>query len=661
LASAADRLETDPEEAEKRALEVMAAIPAQQHALMLLVSARKARGDWAGARAVLESMAAERPGVATLHFELGTLLGEIGDGPAAVRALSRVVELEPKHPGAWRLLGEALVDAGDVDAAAKAFIKYVESSAVDLKLVETAAALGPQQVEIAEEMLRQFLNLHPTDVAATYALGKLHLRLNLIEDAEKLFARTFELAPDFAEGANDYLSALQRLSKWEEELQAIDLLLNKYPDHPGYRFTKARVLSQIGEHPGSLNLYEELLREFPAEPAYWSSYAYELRTVGRREDCIAAYHMSVQLEPGHGQGWWGLAALKTYRFPAAEIELMRAQLLREDLATEARFCLHFALGEALEHERRFEESFGHYCRANSLRRAELPHDAARFSEFVQHLKKRYTREFFDRHRGMGCPSTAPIFILGMPRAGSTLVEQILSCHSAIEGAGELPCLAIVANASIAAANADDSQAGAEAPLSIEASELRSDGERYLERSKVYRKLGRPLFTDKAPVNFLHLGLICAMLPHARIIDVRRHPMACCFSNFKQLFPTGLPQTYDLTDIGCYYRDYVDLMAHIDETLPGRVHRVFYEDLVGDPENQVRALLAYCGVPFEESCLRFHQTDRTVLTLSSEQVKQPIYADANDQWRHYEQWLEPLRVALGPVLETYPGVPGGFGR
>ncbi|HLY07177.1 MAG TPA: sulfotransferase [Rhizomicrobium sp.] len=652
LANAADRLDGFPEEAENVARDILLSVPGQQHALALLASARKARGDWAGARSILEAMAAERSNLAAVHYELGALLAEAGDVQAAIPALSRVVELEPQHPAAWRLLGDAFADAGNMDAAAKAYIRYIAGAVAELKMLEMAAAFGPEQFELAEQLLQEFLKTYPTDVAAAHALGKLCIQY-LPDHAEKIFAQVVELAPDFTPALDDYLNLLQNVSKWEEELQVIERTLQRYPNAPEYRFRKARVLSLIGDHAGSLGIYESLVQELPDNPGYWSSYGHELRTVGRREDCIAAMRKSIALDPGHGQGWWGLAALKTYRFSAAEIDAMREQLQRPDLANEPRFCLHYALGEALEHERKFEESFGSYSRANALRRVGLSHDAERHSEIVRRIKAQYSRAFYKRHAGRGCQSQAPIFILGLPRSGTTLVEQILSCHSAIEGLGELPCFPTVANRFDAIETVDG--------FDISDADLKSSGELYLERCKAYRKLGRPFFTDKSPGNFHFLGQICAMLPMAKIIDVRRHPLACCFSNFKQFFPLGQPQTYDLSDVGRYYRDYVDLMAHFDAVLPGRIHRVIYEDLVADPEAQIRALLAYCGVPFEDACLRFHQTDRTVRTISSEQVRQPIYSDANGQWRHYEAWLEPLKIALGPVLDAYPAAPDGFER
>lgn len=652
LAGAADRLASSPEEAEKVARDILASVPGQQHALALLASARKVRGDWTGARAILEAMAAERPNLAAVHFELGALLAETGDIRAAIPVLSRVVELEPQHPGAWRLLGDAFADAGDMDPAANAFIKHIAGAVAELKMIEMAAALGPEQCDIAVQLLQEALKLYPTDVGVAYALGKLCMRY-MPDDAERILGQIIELAPDFAAALDEYLNLLQSVSKWEEELQVIDRILQRYPNNPDYRFKKARVLSFIGDHPGSLEIYESLVQELPSNPGYWSAYGHELRTVGRRDDCIAAFHNSIALDPGHGNGWWGLAALKTYRFSTAEIDTMREQLQRPDLANEPRFCLHFALGEALEHERKFGESFESYSRANALRRIDLPHDADRHSEIARRIKAQYSRAFYKRHAGMGCQSSAPIFVLGLPRSGTTLVEQILSCHSAIEGAGELPCFPTVANRFDAIETVDG--------FDISDADLKSSGELYLERCKVYRKLDRPFFTDKSPGNFHFLGQICAMLPKAKIIDVRRHPLACCFSNFKQFFPMGQPQTYDLTDVGRYYRDNVDLMAHFDAILPGRIHRIMYEELVADPEAQIRALLAYCGVPFEDACLRFHQADRMVRTISSEQVRQPIYSDANGVWRHYEAWLEPLKVALGPVLDAYPGIPDEFGR
>jgi tetratricopeptide (TPR) repeat protein len=653
LAMAADQLGAAPEEVERLTLDVLKRIPGQQHALMLLVTARKARGDTAGARTLLEVMADERPEIAAIHFELGALLDEMGESKAAIRALSRLVALEPKHPSAWRLLGEALADSGDMDKAADAYFKHFELSALDLKTLEAAAEFGPEQADIAEKLLHDFLMMHPTDVAATHALGKLYLKQDLFAEAEPLLARVVEFAPDLEEGVNSYQTVLQHQGKWSEQLECFDALLKRYPEHSDHRFRQAGLLARFGDHDASLEAYEALLRDHPDVPHYMSGYAHELRAFGRRDESIAAHRKAIEMDPGHGQGWWSLAALKNYRFSAPEIDLMRAQLACQDLADEPRYYLHFALGEALEHAGEFRDSFEHYRRGNAMRRGEMPYSAGETSRNVSRIKKQFTRDFFQRHAGMGSPAADPIFIIGMPRSGSTLVEQILSSHSAIEGAGELPCFLPAAMACERLASEAEDE---DAPLDFDAPALRRVAYQYLHGSKIFRKLGTPLFTDKAPANFHHLGIICATFPNAKIIDTRRNPLACCFSNYKQLFPAGVAQSYDLADMGRYYRDYVDLMAHFDAVLPGRVHRVIYEELIANPENQVRALLAYCGVPFEEECLHFHQSSRAVLTVSSEQVKQPIYAGANEVWRHYEEWLGPLKAALGPVTDSYPAAP-----
>jgi hypothetical protein len=332
------------------------------------------------------------------------------------------------------------------------------------------------------------------------------------------------------------------------------------------------------------------------------------------------------------------------------------ELLREDLTDDNREFLHFALGKALEDDRAYRESFEQYWRGNSLVRARNPYNIDDVPENVAREKRRFTREFFAVHGNAGCPSPDPIFIVGMPRSGSTLVEQILASHTAVEGCGELPSFGtIVRNLEGMQTDQTGSESDDVAGI-FNGEDPRALGEEYLERCRNYRRLSRPRFTDKMPSNFHHLGFICATLPNAKIIDVRRHPLACCFSNFKQIFPSRHGPSYELTDIGRYYRGYIELLAHFDRVAPGRMHRVIYEDLVRNPEPEIRRLLDYCGLPFESPCLRFYETDRGIRTISSEQVRQPLYRDSVEQWRHFEPWLGPMKAALGPVLDVYPAVP-----
>jgi len=658
LANVAELLTSDPAAAERQVREILGLVPGEPHAVRLLIDAIRTQGDVSRARDELESLAAEFPKLAVMHLELGLLLSEIGDHKAAIRALFRTVELEPNHPAAWRTLGDEMVNSGDSVSAAKAYARQFASSVMDLKMLENMLALGPDQATAAASMAQEFLRIYPTDVFAIHKIGRMYLRANRLETAEKLFASALDLAPDFMDARRDYLSVLHRQQKWPAKVAQLDMLLEDEPGNPDYRFDKALTVMLLTDLSQAVRLFEDLLRDYPDEGRYWAGYANVLRSLGRRTESIAAYRKSIALRPDLGAGWWGLADLVAVDFSPAELDTMRAQLERADLAEEDRCYLHFALGDAFDAKHIYDRAFRHFCEGNALRRAQLPYSADEMTASAQRARKHFTREYFQAHAGLGCEAPDPIFIVGLPRSGSTLVEQILSSHDSVEGAGELPCLFPIA-ARVAIKDMSSASPGEAEGPALANEDLRALGSEYLEASRAYRKLGRPFFTDKAPTNFHHVALIRAILPNAKIIDVRRHPLACCFSNFKQFFPWGLPQTYDLTDIGRYYRDYVQLMAHFDAVLPGKIHRVFYEDLVRNTEHEARRLFEYCGLAFEPRSLRFFENKRAVITVSSEQVRQPIYAQANEQWRHYERWLGPLKAALGPLTDTYPAVPDRF--
>jgi Sulfotransferase family len=377
------------------------------------------------------------------------------------------------------------------------------------------------------------------------------------------------------------------------------------------------------------------------------SYGHVLKTVGRQADSIAAYRKATAIAPQLGEVWWSLANLKTVKLDEDDIATMETALKLPDLGDEDRFHMHFALGKAHEDAKSAATAFAHYDRGNAQRLAKFPYDAGETTAYVAKAKTLYTREFFEDRAGAGCPDADPIFILGLPRSGSTLIEQILSSHSAIEGTMELPDMPALA------ARMGVRKGGL---AGVDYAELKVMGEEYIERTRIQRKSDRPYFIDKLPNNWMHVGLIHTILPNAKIIDARRHPLGCCFSNFKQHFAKGQNFAYSLDDIGRYYRDYVTLMAHFDVMLPGRIHRVFYEDMVRDQEAQTRALLSYLDLQFEETCLRFYENDRAVRTASSEQVRRPIFKEGTQQWQMFEPFLGPLKSALGDVLSIYPKIP-----
>ena len=656
LAHTTRLLESNPALAAEQATEILRAVPSHPMATLLLGIARRNAGDTAGAIAVLQPLAAAQPNSAATHYELGLALAGMGQGDAAVAALRRAVYLKPDMTDAWRVLADHLTAIGDSAGADAAYARHIQASTRDPRLLEPAAALCENRIAVAEALLREHLKQHPTDVAAIRMLAEVAARLGRYGDAEILLARCLELAPGFMAARQNYAMVLHRQNKESEALAETERLLATEPRNPSYRNLKAAILSRIGEYDESIRIYADVLAEYPTQAKVWMSYGHALKTAGRSKDSIEAYRESIDLTPSLGECYWSLANLKTFQFSPAELDAMLAQVARSDISEEDRLHFHFAIGKALEDAGRFAESFDHYAAGNRLRRASVTYDAAETSAHVRRSKALFTSEFFQRRAGWGSDAPDPIFIVGLPRAGSTLVEQILSSHTQVEGTQELPNIIAMARELGGRKSRREVSEYPEVLEPLSAAECRALGERYLEQTRIHRKTDAPFFIDKMPNNFMHIGLIQLILPNARIIDARRHPMGCCFSGFKQQFARGQTFTYSLDEIGRYYCDYVELMAHFDAVLPGRIHRVIYETMVEDTEAEVRRLLDYCGLPFEQACLRFYENERAVRTASSEQVRRPIYREGVDQWRHYEPWLGPLRAELGRVAEVYPNVP-----
>ena len=647
-------LARDPRLAAEQAAEILKVVPAHPLATLLFGAARRLAGEPQAAVGVLESLAVAQPNWADAHYELGLARAEAGQRDASIAALSRAVALKPDMPDAWRSLGDQLTLAGDAAGADAAYAQHIKSSTRDPRLLAPAAALCENRIPEAEALLREHLKKHPTDVAALRMLAEVGARLRRYQDAETLLARCLELAPSFTGARHNYAVVLHRQNKPAAALREVDSLLALEPRNPGYRNLKAAILARIGEFEQSIEIYADVLAAYPEQARIWMSYGHALKTQGRESDSIAAYEKSIALLPSLGEAYWSLANLKTVRFSPAQIEAMRAQLARGDLQDEDRFHLHFSMGKALEDAGQYAESFGHYDQGNRLRRAGIRYSPEEMSAHVRRSKALFTAEFFAARRGWGTDSAAPIFILGLPRAGSTLLEQILSSHSQVEGTMELPDIPALAKS--LALGAEPGGRYPESVAGLDATRCRELGEQYLAQTRIQRKTAAPHFIDKMPNNFAHIGLIQLILPHARIIDARRHPLGCCFSGFKQHFARGQNFTYSQEDIARYYRDYVELMAHFDAVLPGRIHRVIYESMVEDTGNEVRRLLEYCGLPFEPGCLRFHENERPVRTASSQQVRQPIYRAGVDHWRHFEPWLGPMKSVLGDVLTHYPKIP-----
>lgn len=526
-------------------------------------------------------------------------------------------------------------------------IPFVSAPRWHPRLMEAALALHDNRLSDAEPLLRAHLKQDPFDAPAMRMLAELAGRIGRYKDAETLLRRALEVSPAFHAARANLAIVLYRLNRPMDAIAELDALLEEEPDHAGHANLKAAALGRVGGFEDAIALYESVLRTAPNQPRVWMSYGHMLKTVGRQADGIAAYRKAVAITPTLGEAWWSLANLKTLVFTDADIATMEAALARDDLSDEDHFHLDFALGKAREDRGAADVAFAHYAAGNALRRTKLVYDAAETTAFVDRSIAAFDAPFFAARAGQGCTAPDPIFILGMPRAGSTLVEQILSSHPLVEGTSELPDMPALAR------RIADYPAGL---ADLDPAALRQMGEDYLARAAVQRRTDRPFFIDKLPNNWAHVPLILAILPKAKIIDARRHPLGCCFSNFKQHFARGQAFSYALDDMGHYYRDYVRLIAHVDRVLAGRIHRVGYERMVADTEVEVRALLDACGLPFDPACLAFHRTQRSVRTASSEQVRQPIFQEGMRAWMPFDAHLGALRTALGDVLTAYPETP-----
>ncbi|HWA88838.1 MAG TPA: sulfotransferase [Rhizomicrobium sp.] len=657
LAEAKALLPGKPEEAEAAARALLKAAPKDPEVQLFLAQALFLNGDAEQARAILEPLCANHPDWAEPRLELGRVLGVMGENHAAIAVLTEAVNIDRNLSAAWSALGEQYVLIGDVLASDAAYSHHFNVSVNEPQLQKAVTALRNGRPDITEDILLEFLEAHPEHVNALKMMAEAAIAQDRNEDASALLERCLELAPDFSAARYRLVSSLYLQNRLQEAIPHIDILLEKDPQNPQFRTMKASLLGQMGYDLDSLALFEGLVNEYPKHPASWISYGHALKSAGKQDEGVLAYRKAIELLPQLGGGYWSLANLKTFRFTDADIAEMGRQLERGDLRVEARVQFFFSLGKAYEDKKQYEQAFENYQKGNALWRSTVEYDAEKTHNFVVACKEFLSSEFFEERRGWGHKARDPIFVVGLPRAGSTLLEQILSSHSMIEGTMELPNIT-----SLARHLNEDNSTDTESPNYpdllgyLDADEFERRGIEYIETTRSHRKLGRPYFVDKMPNNYAHIPLIHLILPNAKIFDARRHPMGSCFSNYKQHFARGQHFTYALSDVGKYYRDYVELMAFYDRLLPGKVHRVIYEQLVSDPEKEIRRIFEYLGLPFEEQTLRFHETERAVRTASSEQVRMPLYKSGVDHWKNFEPWLGPLKTALGDVLTQYPNVP-----
>jgi cytochrome c-type biogenesis protein CcmH/NrfG len=628
---------------------LVAQAPDEPTCQWLIGAALLAQGQLVPAIAALEAVLSVQPEFAAARVDLARAYRGAARLDEARREVRRVLEAQPGHALAWLAYGDVLVDLKQYTDARIAYERARRCDPHRARIEEASAAFLAGDRQKPEEIFRSILQNDPSHVAALCGLAALSHAASIPKDAERLLRHALTQSAHLPLAWRGLAPVLQDLGRLLEADAAARHLLAIEPDNAQNWVVLGSISIRLMRQDEALRAYLEAQRLNPQEVRLQMSLGHLHKTAGRRSESEQAYKASLQLDPGHAEAYWSLADLKNYTFSEAEVAAMRALLAATGRERSSEAQLHFALGRALEQRHEYPEAFSHYARGNALRRLDSPFDIGRFEAKTARVRRYFDQAFFAARAGAGCDDPAPIFIVGLPRSGSTLVEQILASHSQVDGTMELQnILTIVREFDRRDANWD---AYPESLREVSAQQLRGLGQRFLGETAPLRS-GRAHFIDKMPNNFSHVGLIHVLLPRATVIDVRRHPLDACFSTFRQYFAEGQSFSYDLEDLGRYYRCYLQLMDHWDEVLPGKVLHVSYEALVRDPENCVRRLLAHCQLPFESACLSFHQNPRAVRTASAEQVRQPIYQSAVGYWRHFARELEPLRHALGDVLARF---------
>jgi tetratricopeptide (TPR) repeat protein len=589
----------------------------------------------------LATLEQHHPRFSRLYEERGRCYVDMKQAPQAIEAFLLAVNINHALAGAWRMLEGLYRLTGQADSAAMAESHVATLQKLPPEVVAATGLFADGDLDAAESLVRAYLLKHGNHVEAMRLLARIGIERKVFDDAEVLLAAVLELAPGYRAARQEYANVLVELHRYQQARQELDQLLKEEPENRAFRMLYAYSCVGLGEHERAIALYRDLLLGTREDGDLHLSIAHAQKTLGKRQEAIDSYRVAAACRPNFGDAYWSLANLKTYRFTAEELTRLRAAESAPTTAAVDRCHLCFALGKALEDQSEFAESFHYYELGNALKRSESKYRAEIIESNTHQQIKVCTAEFFAARRSWGAQNPDPIFIVGLPRSGSTLIEQILASHSQVEGTQELANIQqIVSN--IRGRDPDRNDPRYPRILAhMRAEEFLKLGEQYLAATRVYRS-GKPFFIDKMPNNFRHIGLIHLMLPNARIIDARREPMACCFSNLKQLFANGQEFTYSIDDIA----------RHWNRALPGRILRIYHDDVVDDLAGNVRSILDFCELQFEPQCIEFHKTVRSVRTASSEQVRQPIFRDGLDQWQHFEPWLEPLKSALGDALTRY---------
>lgn len=584
------------------------------------------------------------PDFGRAYQEEGHIFKTMGDDENALAAYRRACQCNPMLQASWKAQGDIFDRWGRHEAAKEMRGQEQRIASIPKPLVAVSHLLHEGKLVKAENACRHFLQNNPHHVEAMRLLADIGSRLGIMEDADFLLESALEFEPDNVQVRIDYIQILRKRQKFSEALKQAEILYQRDPENAVFQSLFAAESMQTGNYERALDLFEKVLQQLPNDPVTLTSKGHALKTFGRHDEAVRSYQQAFESDPGYGDAYYGLANLKTYRFSDEELALMELQEEGNRLSYQNRIQICFALGKAYEDREHYDSSFGHYDRGNELKRVQSRYDADQMTAELNSQIKICTPDLFEKQAGKGCDAHDPIFILGLPRAGSTLLEQILASHSQIDGTLELPNILSLAHRLRRQKQASNDSLYPENLHDLDAGQLLEMGQEYIDSTRIHRQ-DAPYFIDKMPNNFRHIGLIKLILPNAKIIDARREPMACCFSGFKQLFAEGQEFTYGLDEIGRYYRDYVQLMDHWDTVLPGAVLRVQHEDVLDDLEGQVHRMLDYLGLPFEQGCIDFHQTERAVRTASSEQVRQPISKASVDLWRHYQSHLQPLKDAL----------------
>jgi predicted Zn-dependent protease len=630
---------------------LLAQVPENRDVVYMIAVSQRCLQQIPAALATLVRLEALHPRFSRLHQERGLCYVALQDAPRAIESLLIGVNINPALPASWSMLEGLYKLTGDAENARTAAAHVATLKRLPPEVVTATALFSDGELALAESIIRAYLLRHGNHVEAMRLLARIGIAREIYDDAELLLAAVLELAPEYRAARHDYARALLERHKHQRAREELAKLIALEPENRQFLTLYATTCVGVGEHEEAIHLYRRLLVDAPHAEELHLSLAHALKTLGQREESIAAYRTAAAIRRNYGETYWSLANLKTYRFTAEEIKGMRAEEAAPGISLADRYHLCFALGKALEDERDFANSWTYYERGNALKRSESRYRPEILETNTRLQIATCTADFFAQRRGVGAAAPDPIFIVGLPRSGSTLLEQILASHSRVEGTQELADIPRIA-LELQGRDPDldhPRYPGVLADLAAE--EFGRLGEKYLRDTRVYRT-DRAFFIDKMPNNFRHLGLIHLILPNARIIDARREPMACCFSNFKQLFASGQEFTYSISDIARYYRTYLDLMRHWNAVLPGRVLRVQHEDVVEDLEGNVRRILEFCGLEFEPACVEFHKTERSIRTASSEQVRRPIFREGLNQWKNFAPWLGPLEQALGDALVRY---------